>query len=347
MLVSEPTIGFPQAERKRLLMKLMCPWCQQIMTNVPDEDAGKAINCTSCGKAFAAPQNYVAPVVEKSPEPSTYQIQSPPVKTPKAPLPAEPPLLAPTSAPDASAKFAPSTTPNQFGSQSAEGRVFRGITLRPEILPWIPAIALTLALILSMFRWVGSYPAGYPAYTQNAWQALFGDFSKDAVAEDEFKLETKIKEKIKMNWWLLPYLPLLLAGVVIAWAGPAMNLIKFPLPPVVLKIWPYRPVLLAAVAVFTLMIISAQWANGFGIEKALIDLGEVDHAETKSAATTPEKLQRWEMKVAKEIGGYQLQTTTPLRLAWLAHLLTVLAVGLEAAGALRRNNSAIRVGFEV
>lgn len=326
-------------------MKLLCPWCQQVVPNVPEEAAGKAIDCPSCGKAFTAPVQYVAPVIEKASEVPTYPVQSVPTPAPKAPMVEAAVSLVPASTPDLSGKSF-NTLPAS-GSGGASTRVFRGITLHPELLPWIPAIALTLALILSMFRWAGSYPAGYPAYTQNAWQALFADFSKDAVAEDELKLEAKIKEKIKSNWWLLLYLPLVLGGVVIAWAGPAMNLLKFPLPAVITKIWPYRPVLLAAIAVFTMLLISVQWVNGFGIERAITELGQADHAEAKIAANTPEKLQRWEMTVAKELGGFQLQTTTWLRLAWVAHLLAALAVGLEAAGSLRKHNTPIRVGVEV
>ena len=327
-------------------MKLLCPWCQQVINNVPDEDAGKAVNCPMCHKAFEAPKPYVAPVLEKAPEVAVYPVQA---VTPPAP-PVSPAITQATIPVPVSP---PSSPPKSFNKTPSDAdfppteRVFHGITLHPELLPWIPAIALTLALILTMFRWAGSFPAGYPAYTQNAWQALFADFSSDPVAEDALKMGPEIKEKIRSNWWMLPYLPLVLGGVVVAWAGPIIKRLHIDLPPVVGKLLPYRPLLLAVFAVFTWLLISLQWANGFGIERAITELGQVHHAETKAAAKTPEQMQRWEMAVAKDLGGYQLQTTTYLRLAWLVHLLAALAVGLEAAGSLRKHNTPVRVGIEV
>ncbi|WP_020470922.1 hypothetical protein [Zavarzinella formosa] len=325
-------------------MRLLCPFCQQVIT-LPDNEAGKAVNCPLCKQAFQAPQPYIPLAAEKP-------VESPaPAPAPPSPAPVyrtqqvDIKPVTPASLPEMPSKSF-DNLPDIPGVPTGPG-VFHGITLYPEVLAWIPAVALTLALLLTFFRWAGAYPAGYPAYTQTPWQALFAGFTSDAVAEDTIKLEGEIKEKIKSNWWMLFYFPLLLGGIAVAWAGPVVSGLKIKLPDVVKKFWPYRPALLAIFAVFTLLLLSVQWVNSFGIEKAITELGEARHVEAKAAVKTPEQLQRWEMGVARDLGGFQLQTTSWLRLAWFAHLLAALAVGLEAVGTLRGKRPPIRVGIQV
>lgn len=311
-------------------MRLLCPFCQQVLT-LPDDQAGKAVNCPKCSQAFQAPQPYI-PLAADPPAAAA------PAVTPGPPLRTQEVDITPMSS-------APSfdNLPRLPGVPAGPG-TFRGLTLRPEVLAWVPAVALTVALILTGFRWAGAYPAGYPAYTQTAWGALFAGVTSDSVAQDEMKLEGKIQEKIKSNWWLLFYFPLLLAGVAVAWAGPVLAGLKVKLPGFAQKLWPYRPALVAVFAVFTLLLLSVQWANGFGIERAIRDLTEAEHAESKAAANTPEKMQRWEMKASADAARLQVQTTTWLRLAWLAHFIAALAVGLEAVTALRGDRPPLRVG---
>ncbi len=79
------------------------------------------------------------------------------------------------------------------------------------------AICLTLALVLTFFKWTGSFPAGYAAYTQNAWQALFGTMSADPVSDKLFEMEATLKDRLASSWWLLPYLILLIPAVVLVW----------------------------------------------------------------------------------------------------------------------------------
>lgn len=314
-------------------MRLLCPFCQQTLT-LPDDQAGKAVNCPHCSQAFQAPQPYIPLAADPpaAPAPATHPaVAGPPLRTQAVDI-------TPVSS-------APSfdNLPMLPGVPAGPG-TFRGLTLRPEVLAWVPAVALTIALILTFCRWAGSYPAGYPAYTQNGWLALFASFSSDAVAEDMLKMEGKIQEKIKTNWWLMFYFPLLIFGVVVAWAGPVVSVLKLKLPAFAQKLWPYRPALAAVFAVFTLLLLSVQWANGFGIERAITELAEAEFAESKAAANTPEKLQRWEMRTSAAVASMQLRTTSWLRLSWLAHLLAALAVGLEAVTALRGHRPPIRVG---
>jgi hypothetical protein len=84
-----------------------------------------------------------------------------------------------------------------------------------------------------------------------------------------------------------------------------------------------------------LLLLMAQWASGFGLQRAVNDWVESEFAETKAAANTPEKLQRWEMQVAMKKGEYHVKTTPWLRLALLMHLIATAAVVTEAGLTLR------------
>ena len=84
-----------------------------------------------------------------------------------------------------------------------------------------------------------------------------------------------------------------------------------------------------------LLFLLAQWASGFGLQRAVNEWVEADHAAGKEAANTPEKLQRWEMRVAMKKGEYHVRTTPWLRLAVFLHLLATAAVVTEAGLMLR------------
>ena len=67
-----------------------------------------------------------------------------------------------------------------------------------------------------------------------------------------------------------------------------------------------------------LLFLLAQWASGFGLQRAVNEWVESEYADTKAAANTPEKLQRWEMQVAMKKGEYHVKTT-PVAAAGPAH----------------------------
>lgn len=363
-------------------MRLLCPFCQKVV-EIKDDMAGKAVNCLHCSQAFQAPQLYVTPTVTPIAPPSSHGVypvvgeqqtrqmpmvqpvipQMPPstvgpgaatIPVQVTPVTSAPsvPLLPPVDGSFPSLPSQPSiniVTPGPTAAVTGlhDGpTAFHSLAIQPRVLSWIPAIAMFFLFVLSFFSWVGAYPAGYAAYTQNAWRALFASFGKDLVAEDVFKLETKLKEVITTDWLMLLYLPLLLLGLLLAWIGPIRDLLKLKLPPVVERIWLYRPALLAVVAVFSLLIVSFQWTRTFGIERAITEIATKDHLEAKANAKTDEQKQRWEMRVAQDVGAYELQTTTWLRMVWLLHVLVGLAVALEAVIALRGKQLPIRIGVE-
>jgi hypothetical protein len=92
-----------------------------------------------------------------------------------------------------------------------------------------------------------------------------------------------------------------------------------------------------------LLVLLAQWASGFGLQRAVNDWIESEYADTKAAANTPEKLQRWEMEVAMKKGEYHVKTTPWLRLTLLLHLVAAGAVLAEAGLMLRGRKPPPRV----
>lgn len=306
-------------------MRLLCPFCQKAIT-VPDTEAGKPVDCPECGQEFAAPQLY-------TPAP--------------APLPADK-LAQPAPVPETYVSDRPDRVPPvvELPDMAAPDRELSGyhrmrsVSLDPRVMRWVPAVALFLAFILTMLPWNGLYPAGYPAFTQNPWGAVVGSMSRDPVADDalrigEEKLGDILDKRLKMNWWLFPYLFLLVPTLLLAAAGPVVDLTKWKVPSNLEPLWQYRPALLGVLTVLLLLFLLAQWASGFGLQRAVNDWVEADHAAAKEAANTPEKLQRWEMQVAMKKGEYHVRTTPWLRLALLMHLLATAAVVTEAGLMLR------------
>ena len=312
-------------------MRLLCPFCQKAIT-VPDSEAGKPVDCPECGQEFAAPQLY-------TPAPAPLSEPSGPVAKPSTP-----PVLAPVpetyvSDRDADEDRDLPTLPPPDRELSGYAHM-RSVTLDPRVIRWIPAVALLLAFILTMFPWNGLYPAGYPAFTQNAWQGPPGWMYRDQVADDELrigeaKLGDELDKHLHTSWWLIPYLVLFIPTVLLAVAGPIVDLAKVKLPPGLEAAWQYRPALLGVLTVVTLLFLVIQWASGFGLQRAVNDRVEAEYADQKAAANTPEKLQRWEMKVAMAKGAYHVRTTPWLRLAVLMHLLAAAAVLAEAGLMLR------------
>jgi hypothetical protein len=300
-------------------MRLLCPFCQKAIT-VPDTEAGKAVHCPECGEQFAAPQLYSmapAPAAESRPAPTADR------SAPQDPVPET--YVSPPDLPH---------VPAVDRELSGYGRV-RSIPLDPRVIRWIPAGALFLAFVLTLLPWNGLFPGGHPAYTQSAWGGLTGSLSYDDVAEDELKLRDDLRNRLHTSWFLFPYLFLLLPTLALAVAGPVVDLAKIKLPAGLEQAWHFRPALLGVLCVVTLVFLLAQWASGFGLQRAVNDKIEADYADTKAAANTPEKLQRWEMRVSAAKGGYHVRTTPWLRLTVLLHLLAAAAVATEAGLMLR------------
>lgn len=309
-------------------MRLLCPYCQKAIT-VPDSEAGKAVNCPECNQQFAAPQLYTP-----APAPSAPAAQPPASHSPvPAPVPetyvtegsepwspTEPPALPHLPAPD---------------REMSGYRRMLSLPLEPQVIRWIPAGALFLAFVLTFFPWNGMFPGGHSAYTQNAWTALFGMVSKDEVAEDVLKIGADLDNRCKSSLWLLPYLLLLLPAILLAVAGPVVQLTKFKLPEGLEKFWQFRPLALGGLVILLLLFLLAQWATGLSLQNAMNAKIEEEYPEKKADQNTPEKMQRWEIKVGMAKGAFQVKTTPWFRISILLQLLAAAALAAEAGLTLR------------
>lgn len=361
-------------------MKLICPGCYKLF-DTPDFLAGKLVNCTFCGYSFTAPEDFSVkksvneastpsegsatavtnlvtgpPVAgsEEAPktsptqssEPLTYGLQEMPAVTPPASQAQSTPAVLPEFASPSPSPWGSDSIPPSSTSKPITPPQTYWLTLNLSFAIWIPGIALSMAFLLTFFRWAGLYPADYPAYTQNAWQALTAGLSKDPVAEDHYKMEKDLRARLESNWWLLPYLPLLILTMLLALAGPVLKRSQWKLPNNLEKFWPYRPALLVVLSVVLLILLVIQWSNGFGINQAVVKDAQIKNHEAMEKANTPEKIQRIEMDIAKDWGGKHPQTTTWLRLAVLAHIVATLGAFLEGLSYLRGNKPPPKIGIE-
>jgi hypothetical protein len=310
-------------------MRLLCPFCQKAIT-VPDSEAGKAVNCPECNQQFAAPQLY-------TPAPSF---------EPPAPTPPVPETYLGTTPPDRTTQLEPPDLPRLppvDRELSGYDRMV-SVPLEPKVIRCIPPVALFLAFILTFFAWNGLYPAGYAAYTQNAWQGVLGWVSRDAVADYEMKIGDDLENRVRTSWWLVPYVLFLFPTLVLAVVGPVVDLAKIKVPESIQRVWQFRPLALGILTIVTLLFLLAQWASGFGLQNAVYTKIEDDFAERKAQVKTPEQRQVWEMNVAAVKGAYNVRLTPWVRLSMLLHVLAALAVVAEAGLMLRGNKPPPRLG---
>jgi hypothetical protein len=68
---------------------------------------------------------------------------------------------------------------------------------------------------------------------------------------------------------------------------------------------------------------------GFGLEAAVAKTADAKLERERSAATTPEEVQKFEIRRGMEIGQYTVRRTSWMRLAILCHLLALASIGAE------------------
>lgn len=314
-------------------MRLLCPFCQKPIT-VADSEAGKTVNCPECREQFAAPQLFAPP-------PAAYD---PPGRPAWAPTPPPMPetFREPAERPEAIEARDLPDLPSPDRELSGYRRMV-SLPMKPEVIRWIPAGAMTLVFLLTLFPWNGMYPGGVPAYTQSAWQCLFGGFSYDAVAEAVMNFQPRLEDKVKSNLWILPYLLLLVPALALAWVGPIIEVGKGKLPPAIEPYWKYRSAALGALLLFMFLLLMAQVATGFGIQKAADEIADEFFKDEIASAKTPEQIQRLEIKTDGLKGSWRVRTTTWLKLAIFFHIVATLAAAGEAGLALRGQKPPPRV----
>ncbi|MBY0527677.1 MAG: hypothetical protein K2R98_30040, partial [Gemmataceae bacterium] len=210
----------------------------------------------------------------------------------------------------------------------------RTYTLNPRLLPWLTPLCLLIIFVLMFFPWVGMYPSGIGVITQNGWNVAFGGFSNsDKVWVKYYGTnETdNIVNQVGVALWLVLYLLVLLPTLVIALAGAMLQnkLIPVELPPAFQNYWSFRPVLLVLLNVAALVFLVFQLVVGLPLEK--VTAQEVDK---KVSATRPDRPSdeddlKLKLDAGREVGKFNLETTTWVHLALLLQAVALLGAALE------------------
>jgi hypothetical protein len=226
--------------------------------------------------------------------------------------------MPPGSAPRPTA--APEPAPSLAGERTA------GFPLSANVLGWVPAACFTLVFLLTFFTWVGMYPGGYRAYTQNGWEAAFGSLDSNNFAEEFLKLEKELAARTPWNLLLVPFLFGLLLLLAAAWAERALRDPDRVPVPAVAQFWRYRFAALAGLAALLFGLLAFQSRIGFGLETAVRRMvAEKFDGELQSADTSAAK-QKVAVREGREIASFQLHTTS-----WLALAMAALLVGVATA----------------
>ena len=324
--------------------------------SVADDFAGREVTCPSCMKPFDAPAKYTPAVLSEPAAPAGLapparqetKPSPPPEHTPMSPdvpsphpapsdRPVPPPGLVPPIPPvpqPSAATPAPSVAMPAGYTRSV------GFSISPKVVAWLPAVLLTVTLIATFFPWVGSYLGGYPVYSQNPWQAMFGYPSRNFALEEKASVPNAWLEKLTNNWeMLLPALLALVIAVCLSWADRGFHSLDPRKIPPLAGIWPWRKLIIAVLAGLTFTLLLIQVCRGFGMERAIRQVVRENPAlakERQEAGTSEWKLAAVENKEEQELAKYNLERTTWLYLGLACNLLAVLAmlghIGLDRRG---------------
>ncbi len=316
-------------------MRQICPHCSQSF-NLDDSATGTKVSCPLCHQDVVVPAVASAQVFQMAP------LESPASAQPLNPLaaPAAPDKKEYTDKAAAPPPEKTTTIPETWGDYSH----FRSIGLKSTWCKWLIPICFTILYILSFFKWVGLYPGGYAAYTQNAWQALFADMKVDPVSEKYLQLEASLDERLPNSWWMLPYLILLLVALLLAWSEPLLRGLDRRFPPIIEKIFTFRLAILGVCAGFALFFLLIQSLASFGVERALQNKVNASFHKEREAARTPEDIQKVEMEMASSLGGYHLGRTYYLSLVYIFHFIAMAAIASDMLLTYRHDQPPPRIG---
>ena len=311
-------------------MRLICPHCMSGVT-VSDDAAGQEAACPNCGKSFPTPARYSAAVVPEAPVPTRVPEVAPMPAAVPPPAPPAPPGLVPPS-PVAPSGFLPPPSAVAAEAPAPVGYTRScGITISPHVVSWLPAVLLLLALVFTVFPWVGSYAGGSAVYSQRPWGAMFGAVGRNFALEKAVAIPAGWMDKVRSDWELmLPYLLLLILATVLAWADRGMHALDPRKIPPLAKVWPHRQTIICALAGFAFVLAVLQVTNGFGMERAIRKQVADDFAvKREQAANSPSEQSRLDYDVEQAYAKFNLERTTWMYLGLLFNLLAVLAVILR------------------
>jgi hypothetical protein len=205
----------------------------------------------------------------------------------------------------------------------AEGyRRTLSLTLNPRVLPWVAPVCLLLVFILQFLAWVGLYPGGVPAATQNAWQAAFDLDTRDPDVTPEVSAlkDQNIRPGVSVLtiFYLLLFLLLVLPVTV---ASVAIDHVHIKLPPAVEKLLPWRWGIVAAANLILFLFLGLQVILGFSLESRYADW--VDKEVTGDSKEPKNTVNRKQDQVRKGRYLEDLRRTGWLYSVVVLHLVAV------------------------
>ena len=306
-------------------MNLLCPNCQKMLT-VPEEFAGQLMKCPLCAGTFTVPGLPGAAPPPPPPEPDFYSVRHeapPPSPPPLPPLPPAPdfelspplPTTATTTKPSAPSAAPP---PPEGYQHSAT------MWFSPRVLPWLAPACLLLVFILQFFNWVGLYPGGMSAVTQNAWQAAFGLYTEDGDLKQDAMQDKEAKPgaSVLTIFYLLLFFPVLAVTI----ASAIVDRVPIKIPPAVEKLLPWRWGIVAAVNLILLFFLGLQVLLGFSLDSRYSEW--VDKEVKRDSKETPTTQQRKMDDVRRGEMLSVREHTFALRLTVFLHVLATLCAAL-------------------
>jgi hypothetical protein len=304
-------------------MNLLCPNCQKMLT-VPDEFAGQLMKCPMCAGTFTVPGlPGAAPPPPPPPEVYTIRQEAPPAPPPPPIFSREPPPSTATTSTPPPPPSLPSLPPEGYSHSVA-------VWLSPRVLPWIAPACLLLVFVLQFFNWVGLYPGGVPAATQNAWQAAFGYVTPDGDMKEKY-VQAFDEEKYKPGFNVLTFFYLLLFFFLVlpvTVASVVYGMVPLKLPPAVesilQNILPWRWLMATAANLILFLFLFLQLLLGFSLDNRYAEWVD-KQVETKGTKTTQQ--QKTEAAERGILMDY-LNHTYALRLAVILHLVAIVCSAL-------------------
>jgi hypothetical protein len=308
-------------------MNLLCPNCQKMLT-VPEEFAGQLMKCPLCNGTFTVPGlPGAAPPPTPAPNGPGSDIFSVRPDAPTAPPPSFAPPPAPKPEPPPSTATTTTPPPSLAPLPAEDYQHSAAVWFSPKVLPWIAPACLLLVFILLFFNWVGVYPGGVPAVTQNAWQAAFGLSSLDGDMEEKygsFLKDDKDKYKPSVSVLTIFYLLLLFPTLFVTVASVAIGMIPLKLPPGVEKLLPWRWGIVAAANLILFLFLGLQMLLGFSLDNRYAEWVD-KQVESKGTKTTK---QQKEDAATRGEDMDRLHHTFALRLTVFLHLLAIASAAL-------------------
>jgi hypothetical protein len=324
-------------------MDFICPNCAK-MISVPDQYAGQTMKCPLCQQTFQSPSlPSSAPVAAMPLNPLSEPQEEEVYRFTPEPTPAAPPLFTPPPAPPPRVEAPrpqpkasmPPPPPSPPPSTAGYARKF-SIQLNPQVLPWIPAVALFLVFILTFFNWVGMYPGGVSAVTQNAWQAMIGSVSTDQVYESDLNKFDRAVDTPSFSFLTFFYLITFLGVLFVTAAILAANQLKIQLPPQIQSLWQWRFLIIAGLSLIPLFFLFLQGLAGFPLESKQRTKAASQFEEQRKAAKTEDKAKKVEILEGEEYAKVALKRTSARSLVVLLQLVAsisaLLAFWVERRG---------------